>query len=308
MANIAPYAYSHGTICKVSDAHLAITSSAVLYGLSIYTVISATVLSDGSIACFRMKEHFHRLSQSAKMLGMHGFDDHYTPEDLASAVTAVVRRNAFTHNHFIRVAIHATSNVAGVRTAGLDLDLSIFAYRAEPILPPSGAHLITSTWRRVSDNALPARAKVNGAYVNSSLAKQEAIDSGCDDALFLNQHGFVSELTAANIFLIKDGELITPDASSDILEGITRRTIIDYAHSIDMTVHERKVALTEVYTADEVFACGTSAFITPILSVDGRSIGTFPSTQHSTTLRLRSFLESLQSDISSPHVTRISLS
>ena len=167
-------------------------------------------------------------------------------------------------------------------------------YDATNILPQDKAKIKTSLWRRTADNAIPARAKVNGAYVNSALAKQDALDSGCDDCLFLNQHGHVSELSAANIFLIKRNELITPDPSSDILEGITRRSIMNIAEQQGLKVTERKVALTELYTADEVFACGTSAFISPITELDSRVIG--DGTPGPLTTSLRKLLKEAQSE------------
>jgi hypothetical protein len=176
-------------------------------------------------------------------------------------------------------------DVDGGRTSDLDLVTSVFMYDAVNILPQDQAKLKTSLWRRTADTAIPARAKVNGAYVNSALAKQDAIDAGFDDCLFLNQNGYVSELSAANIFMIKRGELITPDCASDILEGITRRSIIELAEQKGMKICERKVALTEMYTADEVFACGTSAFVSPIVNIDGRIISDGTSGKYTNDLR-----------------------
>ncbi|WP_237669187.1 aminotransferase class IV [Rhodococcus sp. BS-15] len=134
--------------------------------------------------------------------------------------------------------------------------------------------LKTSVWRRIPDNAIPSRAKVNGAYVNSVLAKQDAIDSGFDDCIFLDINGHVCELSAANIFLVRNGVLVTPDVTSDILDGINRRTILTLAREEGLTVQERTVDLTELYIADEVFVCGTSAGVAPVYEIDGRAIGT----------------------------------
>jgi branched-chain amino acid aminotransferase len=140
-------------------------------------------------------------------------------------------------------------------------------------LPQNGARLKTSVWRRIPDYAIPSRAKVNGAYVNSVLAKQDALDSGYDDCIFLDGHGHVCELSAANIFLVRGGKLVTPGASSDLLEGINRRTIIELAKENNIEVVERAVDLTELYIADEVFASGTSAFVAPVIEIDARKIG-----------------------------------
>jgi branched-chain amino acid aminotransferase len=149
----------------------------------------------------------------------------------------------------------------------------MFIYEAKPIVPQDGARLKTSVWRRIPDYAIPSRAKVNGAYVNSVLGKQDAIDSGYDDCIFLDASGHVCELSAANIFLVRDNILITPNSTSDLLEGINRRTVLELARSMGIKTEERSVDLTELYVADEVFASGTSAFIAPVKEVDARMIG-----------------------------------
>jgi branched-chain amino acid aminotransferase len=148
----------------------------------------------------------------------------------------------------------------------------MFVYDALPILKAEGVRVKTSVWRRIPDYAIPSRAKVNGAYINSVLAKQDAIDSGYDDCVFLDTNGHVCELSAANIFIVRHGKLITPDTTSDLLEGINRRTVISLANDLGIEVVERSIDLTELYIADEVFASGTSANIAPILEIDSRKI------------------------------------
>jgi branched-chain amino acid aminotransferase len=299
MATIAPYAAVNGKVIPFSEATLSVGSSAVLYGLSIYSVFFAKYTSDGLLV-FRLKEHLTRLEQSASMIGF----DSVTAllEEVPDTIKALLVANTPTKDQFFRVTIHADELVPGVRTRNLSLSLSIFMYEAVNILPQDKARVKTSQWRRTADTAIPARAKVNGAYVNSALAKQDALDSGYDDSLFLNQNGYVSELSAANLFLIKRGELITPDCASDILEGITRRSLIELAQQLGITVSERKVALTELYTADEVFACGTSAFVSPIVEIDKRIIGT--GTPGELTQRLRSALRAAQEDPAHTWITR----
>lgn len=272
MATIAPFAAVNGTIVPFNEATVSVASSAVLYGLSIYSVFFGTITNDGC-RVFRLGEHLERLRLSAKLIGFDDIEQHINDTDFRNTLRALVKANNCSSDQFFRVTIHATELVPGVRTKNLTLTCSIFLYDAKNILPQDKARIKTSVWHRTADTAIPARAKVNGAYVNSALAKQEAIDNGYDDCLFLNHHGYVSELSAANIFLIKRGELITPDPASDILEGITRRSIIELAKQEGIPVFERKVALTELYTADEVFACGTSAFVSPIIEIDKRSIG-----------------------------------
>jgi branched-chain amino acid aminotransferase len=188
------------------------------------------------------------------------------------AVRDTIEANNIDEDVFVRATVHVTELVPGVRSRGLKTTLSLFIYEAACILPKDGARLKTSVWRRVPDYAIPSRAKVNGAYVNSVLARQDAIDSGYDDCVFLDVEGHVCELSAANIFIVRDGVLHTPGQSSDILEGISRRTVLGLAKDMGIEVRERTIDLTELYVADEVFACGTSAFVTPVVEVDKRII------------------------------------
>lgn len=272
MANLGKFAAMNGKIVPFSEATVSVASSAVLYGLSIYSVFYGKYTTDGILA-FRIPAHLERLRSSARLIGFDDVTDLTEEKSFVATLKKLVEVNKPTSDQFFRITIHATELVPGVRTRNLELTFSIFMYDAKNILPQDQARIKTSLWHRTADTAIPARAKVNGAYVNSALAKQDALDSGFDDCLFLNQHGYVSELSAANIFFVKRGELITPDPASDILEGINRRSIIELAKKNGITVQERKVALTELYTADEVFACGTSAFVSPIVEIDNRQIG-----------------------------------
>ncbi len=273
MANIQKYLAVDGKIVPVAEAVVSVASSAVLYGLSIYSVIFGKRTDDGMLL-FRIEDHLKRMQQSASMIGFDSVESLTDVVRVSKTLKELIEVNQLTSDQFFRLAIHAIDLVPGIRTRNLTMSLSIFLYDAKNILPQDQTRIKTSLWRRTADTAIPARAKVNGAYVNSALAKQDALDSGYDDCLFLNHNGYVSELSAANIFMVKNGVLITPDTSSDILEGITRRSIIELACMRGLTVVERKVALTELYTADEVFACGTSAFVSPITEIDNRVIGT----------------------------------
>ena len=172
----------------------------------------------------------------------------------------------------MRVSVHVSEELPGTRSRGTATTLSMFVYRAEPILPLDGARLKTSVWRRIPDYAIPSRAKVNGAYVNSVLAKQDAIDAGYDDCIFLDASGHVCELSAANIFIVRGGVLITPSTASDLLEGINRDTVLQIAARLGIETCEREVDLTELYIADEVFACGTSTYVAPVKEVDARMV------------------------------------
>jgi len=280
MAKIYSKAYFGDKIIPIEEANLSVASSAVLYGLSIYTVFPVVLTKDGQ-AAFRLEDHYERLVNSAKIIGIDTFENNWDYEKFKKAVHALVQANDFDTKVFIRATVHVSDLVAGTRSRGLNTVLSMFAYEAKTIIPQDGARLKTSVWRRVPDYAIPSRAKVNGAYVNSVLGKQDALDSGYDDCLFLDSAGHVCELSAANIFIVRNGVLCTPATSSDILEGINRRTILEIAAELNIPTREGTIDLTELYIADEVFACGTSAFIAPIQEVDARKIGgeVYPITQ-----------------------------
>lgn len=277
--------YGNGLV-DFNDARLHVASSAVLYGLSVYTVFPVNS-TDMGMAAFRLKDHYQRLLESAKIIGIDTFAPDWDFNKFSTAVKTLVTQNHVSEDVFVRATIHADELVPGTRVRGLASVLSMFIYPAKPILQAEGARLKTSVWRRVPDYSIPARAKVNGAYVNSVLGKQDALDSGYDDCIFLDANGHVCELSAANIFLVRNGVLITPSTTSDILEGINRRSLIEIAQKEGITVQERTVDLTELYVADEAFACGTSALLAPITDVDGRQIGRDipgPITKHLATL------------------------
>ena len=303
MAKIYSKVFFGEKIVDGSSANLSVMSSAVLYGLSVYTVFPIFVAKNGGLVAFRLQDHYQRLCESAKIIGIDGFTGNWDFEKFLKAVQELVNANRLNDDTFIRATIHVDELVPGTRSRGLHTILSIFAYEATPIVPQNGARLKTSVWRRVPDYSIPSRAKVNGAYVNSVLAKQDAIDSGYDDCIFLDSQGHVCELSAANIFIVRKGKLITPDKTSDLLEGINRRTIIEQATKLGIDVEERTVDLTELYIADEVFVCGTSAFVAPTIEIDARVIA--DGKAGPLTLRLRKIHEELLRGSDSRYVTRL---
>lgn len=270
MAELHDHAYFNHKIVPIGEANLSIASSAVLYGLSVYTVFYVHPASDG-YRVFRLADHYQRLRGSAKIIGLEWPAD-LTLEAFTTIVRELIAANAPKKPVFVRATLHADGLVPGTRAKGVSTQLSAFVYTASAIMKPSGVRLKTSQWRRIPDNSIPSRAKVNGAYVNSVLAHQDALDAGYDDCIFLDQVGHVCELAAANIFMVRRGVLITPDTSSDLLEGINRRAIIEMAEKEGIPVHERAVDLTELYIADEVFVCGTSAFVASVAEIDGRTL------------------------------------
>lgn len=272
MAHIYDQVFFGDTIVPFQNATLSVASSAVLCGLSVYTVFSLCRSDNGWVA-FRLTDHFKRLIDSAHIMGVDTFASSWTFERFTSVIDDLIKHNTLTGDVFVRTMVHVSELLPGTRSRGLETTVSMFMYDAVPIVPQNGARLKTSVWRRVPDSCIPARAKVNGAYVNSVLAKQDALDSGYDDCIFLDGDGHVCESSAANIFLVRDKTLITPHASNDILEGINRRTILTLARDMNIKVEERAVDLTELYIADEVFLCGTSALIAPVIEIDARPIG-----------------------------------
>lgn len=270
MAKLYDRAYFNQTIMPVGEANLSIASSAVLYGLSVYTVFYVHPDPKGYRA-FRLRDHYDRLCASAKIIGIE-WPANLTYETFHTVMKELLAANAPKKPVFVRATVHADGILPGTRSRGVSTQLSAFIYEAAPIMKPTGVRLKTSQWRRIPDNSIPSRAKVNGAYVNSVLAHQDALDAGYDDCIFLDQMGHVCELAAANIFMVRRGTLITPDTSTDLLEGINRRTILEIAAEQGIPVHERTVDLTELYIADEVFVCGTSAFVASVAEIDGRRL------------------------------------
>jgi branched-chain amino acid aminotransferase len=272
MARVYPKAWFGDGIAPVAEATLSITSAAVLYGLSVYTVLPVTVSREGKLLGFRLADHYRRLVNSSRIIGIDTWEPDWPEHRFETALADLVRINDVSEDVFVRVSVHVDEALPGTRSRGIGTCLSMFIYEAQPILPLDGARLKTSVWRRIPDYAIPSRAKVNGAYVNSVLAKQDAIDSGYDDCIFLDAAGHVCELSAANIFIVRGGALITPSTAQDLLEGINRTTVLAIAASLGLAAHEREVDLTELYIADEVFACGTSTYIAPVIEVDARVV------------------------------------
>ncbi len=258
-----------------SEANVSIASSPVLYGLSVYTVFSVNWNDiDKKLYAFRLKEHYARLVNSAKIMDFDSFSDDWSFERFEKTMKELIRTNNIKENALIRVTVFIDELVAGTKIHGLKNSLSAYAYPMGEILPMTGANLCISSWVRNSDNSIPAKAKVNGSYVNASLMKNEALLNGYDDALALDHNGHVAEGTVANLFILRNGVLVTPDTSTDILEGITRDTILELAPEFGITTQERSIDRTELYKSDEAFLCGSSAKITPVISIDKRSVGT----------------------------------
>lgn len=266
--------YFRGKFVPFSDANVSIASSPVLYGLTVYTVFSVNWNEkQQKLYFFRLKEHYQRLINSAKIMDFHSFAENYTYEEFESTMLELIYRNNIQEDVLVRVAVFIDELIAGTKIHGLKNSFSAYIYPMGEILPRTGVHAMVSSWQRTADNAQPSRAKINGSYINASLMKNEALLNGYDEAIALDQHGHVAEGTVANLFIVRDGMLITPDNSTDILEGITRNSLIHMAKDLGITTKLCTIDRTELYIADEVFMCGSSARITPVISIDKRRIG-----------------------------------
>lgn len=226
---------------------------------------------DRQVYLFRPREHYERMLRSCKILQI---SLPYTVEQLIEISIELIRRNGQRQNVYLRPVAYKADQTIGVRLHGL---IDHFVLTAEPMdnyLGISGIHCGVSSWRRVDDNAIPARAKITGAYVNSAFAKSEAMQNGFDEAIMLSHDGHVSEGSAENIFLVMNGELVTPAPTENILLGVTRDTVMELARrELGRLTRERQIDRTELYIADEIFLCGTGAQIAPVVKVDHRPIG-----------------------------------
>ena len=266
--------YFRDDFVPFDQANLSIASSPVLYGLSVYTVFSVNWNDrQKKLYAFRLDEHYKRLVNSARIMDFHSFEEQWTPEKFKDTMLELVHRNNVKEDALVRATVFIDEVATGTKIHGLKNSLSAYVYPMGEILPRSGANLCVSSWIRNMDNSIPAKAKINGSYVNASLMKNEALQNGYDDAIALDHNGHVAESTVANLFIVRNGVLATPDTSTDILEGITRDSLLELATKQGIKVEERSIDRTELYKADEAFLCGTSAVITPVISVDKRAIG-----------------------------------
>ncbi len=267
-------AYFRGKFVPFADANVSIASSAVLYGLSIYTVFNAVWDNKNKqLNIFRLGDHYKRLCNSAKIMDFNNFSKSCTLEEFTNIATQLLSKNNVQEDVLVRMTVFIDELIAGPRIHGLKNSISAYVHPMGEIYPRTGIDACVSSWTRSADNMIPARAKVNGQYVNASLMKNEALRNGYHEAIALDANGHVSEGTAANLFIVRGGKLITPDMTTDILEGITRATILKLADYLGIANHQRMVDRTELYIADEAFMCGSSAHITPILSIDKRAVG-----------------------------------
>jgi branched-chain amino acid aminotransferase len=255
------------------EAVVSIKTHALQYGTGCFEGIRAYYNEKHqALYAFRMIEHYKRLHNSAKILFI---SIPYSPEELCKITTELLEKNFEETDIYIRPVIYKTDSVVGnFNLKYLKDGLAIYTIPLGRYLTQGGIRATISSWRRISDMAIPARAKITGSYVNTALAKTESILNGYDEALLLDDRGHVVEGSAENIFMIKDSTVFTPPVSDDILVGITRETIILLLEKeLKLNVVERNIDRTEIYQADEVFLVGTGAEVSPVTEIDKRTVG-----------------------------------
>ena len=267
------FAYFEGEIVPYSKAKVGVATHALNYGTGAFGGVRGYWNEDEEqLFVFRPIDHFKRLLNSAKLLRA---EYEQTPEDLTAITLELLRKEAYRQDCYIRPLIYKADEKIGVRLHDLKDEITIFSIPfTRYIENDENASVGFSSWQRVDDNAIPARGKITGSYINSALIKSDAMLSGFDEALVLNQNGHVSEGSAENIFMVRNGMLITPSVTENILEGITRRTIMMLARDeLGLEVQERAIDRTEVYVCDEFFMTGTAAQVTAITKIDNRPVG-----------------------------------
>ncbi len=264
--------FLNGEFIPADQARIGVLTHGFSYGTGCFEGIrgywNATT---EDVYIFRVREHYERLHRSCRILNI---TLPYSVDELVQINRELVRRNGFRENCYFRPFAYKADEIIGVKLNDLQDAFTMIGLPMGDYIKTTGLRCGVSSWRRVDDNAIPARAKIAGAYVNSAFAKTEALQNGFDEAIMLTSEGHVSEGSAENIFLLIDGELVTPPPSENILIGITRDTVMRLAQrELGLRVRERVIDRTELYTADEIFLTGTGAQIAPVVEVDHRPIG-----------------------------------
>jgi branched-chain amino acid aminotransferase len=269
MPDFLPIAYFEGKFVPFAEANISIATHALHYGTGAFGGLRGTINpeNDQQVLLFRLDRHCQRLSNSAKYL-------HYelSADKIQQVIIDFVTKNQPKKPFYIRPFVY-TSDL-GISPRLHDIEKNFFVYGLEmgDFLSPDGISCRISSWCRQEDRSLPLRGKISGAYITSALAKTEAVDAGFDEAILMNSQGKICEATGMNIFLVRNGKLITPSVDQDVLEGITRDSVINIAQKLGIKTEERQVDKTELFIAEEVFLCGTAAKVTPVKKVENYNL------------------------------------
>ena len=265
MHQFLPYAWFGGKCVPFAEATLSVATHALHYGTGAFGGMRGlpNPADPSEILLFRADRHARRLSQSARLLMAD-----LSESTVHTAIGAFLKANRPTCPIYLRPFVYTSDLGIAPRLHNIQTDFLIYGIEMGDYLSPDGVSCRISSWTRQEDRSLPLRGKISGAYITSSLAKTEAVKSGFDEALLLNSRGKVSEASGMNLFIVRDGVLITPGVDQDILEGITRASILELARSMGIPVLERPVDKTELVVADEVFLSGTAARVTPVRRIE----------------------------------------
>jgi branched-chain amino acid aminotransferase len=265
------YSYFNGEIVPFSEANVSLGTHALHYGTACFEGIRGYWNADHEeIYLLKLREHYERFARSTALLKMklgHGVDE------LCEITRNVLQRSGYRTDVYVRPLAYKASPTIKVDLHSPEDALAILVMPMGPYSRIDGLRVTISSWRRISDNSIPARAKITGAYINTALAAEDANAAGYDDCLLLTEDGHIAEGSAANFFMIQGRTLVTSPVTDDILVGITRAAVICLAHDLELEVIERSIDRTEAYQADEAFLCGTGVQVAPIIEVDGRPIG-----------------------------------
>lgn len=266
------YAYFQGKIVPYSEAKIGVMTHALNYGTAIFGGVRGYWNdAEEELFIFRPQDHLKRLYNSAKLMVM---DIPVGPDELMERMVELLQMEGHRQDVYLRPMAYFADEIIGVKLHDLQTEVTLFSVPfSKYVANDTGAHVTFSSWRRLDDNMIPARGKIAGAYVNTAFIKTDAVRAGFDEAIVLTADGHISEGSAENIFMVRDGVVYTPPITDNILEGITRRSIIELARHEGYSVIERSIDRTEVFLADEMFMTGTAAQVTAITKVDHRVIG-----------------------------------
>jgi branched-chain amino acid aminotransferase len=271
MHNFLPIAYFEDQFIPFGEAKLSIATHALHYGTGAFGGLRGIPdpQNPNQILLFRLDRHCDRLSTSARFLN---YD--LPASKIMSVITDFVKKNQPTSSFYIRPFVYTSDLGIAPRLHNIEHNFFVYGLELGDYLSPEGVSCRISSWYRQEDRSLPLRGKISGAYITSSLAKTEAVESGFDEAILMNSQGKVSEASGMNVFVVRQGKLITPGFEQDILEGITRDSILTVARNLGIPVVERPIDKTELAIADEVFLSGTAAKITPVRQVENYKLST----------------------------------
>jgi len=266
------WAFFNGEFVPLRDAKVSVLTHAFNYGTGVFEGVRAYWNADqNQLYGLHLIEHYTRLHRSCKVMRL---ELPYSPERLVEITVELLTKCGYREDAYLRPLVYMSSELIGVRLHDLESSFTVFAVPFGTYIDiDRGISCGVSSWRRVDDNAIPARSKITGSYVNAALAKTEAQEAGFDEAIVLTNDGHVSEGSAENLFMVRDGTLITPPVTDNILEGIVRQSLMRIAGDLGIPLVERSIDRTELYIADEIFLCGTGAQLSPVTSVDHRTIG-----------------------------------